>query len=253
MASVTARATSSTSSSANASSSRRSAKSKRSSAARLVASANASATPRLVTDSSTGSTAPGTRNEREAHGPGMTIPTAASRWSRRRRAIFCDCRPSHDAVARRVAFCLSSPPPSPSAPSDSVPFLRRRRARVSAAASARGASPGCLPRSSPRISAAITRASDTDTVPGSSLGRIRARASATVASSASAGNAAAASRAVAQSRGTTHAAIKYVASWNASRIERASMPCVSRNVSAAPHSDVPRTKLHVPPAPCASS
>ena len=25
------------------------------------------------------------------------------------------------------------------------------------------------------------------------------------------------------------------------------MPCVSRNVSAAPHSDAPRTKLHVPP------
>ena len=118
----------------------------------------------FVADSSTGSTAPGTRNEREAHGPGMTIPTAASRWSRRRRAILCDCARARDAApaTRRVLYVFSSSSRSGGRRTLFAFFLALAR-EVSAAASARGASPGCLPRSSPRISAAITRASATET------------------------------------------------------------------------------------------
>ena len=85
---ITASATSSTSSSRSASSSRRSAKSNRSFSSPVVASANARSASKLrkpQTGSSQSKTAPFATNDFDAHGPGVTTPTAASRWSNRRR------------------------------------------------------------------------------------------------------------------------------------------------------------------------
>mmetsp|Transcript_13353 Transcript_13353/g.56897 ORF Transcript_13353/g.56897 Transcript_13353/m.56897 type:complete len:205 (-) Transcript_13353:342-956(-) len=115
--------------------------------------------------------------------------------------------------------------------------LRLRRARF------------CIARSNPRAFRRrnVSRHSRRSAVK-------RARASATAASSAFlSDDSATTADAGAASAGTTLSQITDVTSWNASRIERGSMPCVSRNLSAAPHSAVPSTRLHVPPAPCASS